>query len=618
MKTHVMRSAPEPKVTLFDQFGKPIARATDAGARVGYDLPVLSKRRTAGQFVDEMRALYYDAVWRCVTLIAGTIKMLPFAEYKARPDGKGSDQVEGPGTLIVDGDANDEMTRTKFFETMQHFYDLWGNAYGEIERSRNGGKVFALHLLTPDRVEPKRDSTGRLVYDISNGSSGNTVLNAENVFHLKWLAFDGVKGHNVVRFAARAVGLALAQEVFAGNWFANGAQPSGALTLPPGEVLDDEDIERMQENWRQTYGGDMSGNVAILEGGATYTNISSSPSDSQMNDSRAFQVGSVARVWGVPPAFMGDMAHASLNNFEQMVIMYAQQCIVPRLIDWESEWDRKICGRKSGIFSKFNVKGLLRGDSKTQALLYKALRESGVYSTNEIRAYEDLNPIDGKGGDLRLVPGNFQSLERAAAGHTLGPAGDTSARATNLDIEAEDPDDDETKAIGQPLTAEGAEPQRPQRFAEGPAGRFENTAEATKAVVKALTPGAVRWGRKHSKVVGRLIEKAKDVDSAAIEARTLILNDRESIEAELTTMTTGVCEALLIARGRGLTDSARGLIEKSVVHAVGVYGKRCGDAAGRVLRKEPSAAIEEIEILEAGQLAEDCAWAVGAVLELTA
>ena len=53
---------------------------------------------------------------------------------------------------------------------------------------------------------------------------------------------------------------------------------------------------------------------------------------------------------------------------------------------------------------------MLRGDTAAQAAWYKALREVGVYSVNDICALEDLPDVPG--GDGRYASWNYGPLAR--------------------------------------------------------------------------------------------------------------------------------------------------------------------------------------------------------------
>jgi hypothetical protein len=61
------------------------------------------------------------------------------------------------------------------------------------------------------------------------------------------------------------------------------------------------------------------------------------------------------------------------------------------------------------IFAKYNVDGLLRGDSAAQAALFGAAAQNGWLTRNEIRKYLDLPALAG--GDELTIQVNMQLLK---------------------------------------------------------------------------------------------------------------------------------------------------------------------------------------------------------------
>lgn len=59
---------------------------------------------------------------------------------------------------------------------------------------------------------------------------------------------------------------------------------------------------------------------------------------------------------------------------------------------------------------KRNLLAELQGDVRSRAEWYKAMRDTGVFSPNDIRALEDMPEVDG--GDTRYASLNFVPLDR--------------------------------------------------------------------------------------------------------------------------------------------------------------------------------------------------------------
>jgi phage portal protein BeeE len=82
-------------------------------------------------------------------------------------------------------------------------------------------------------------------------------------------------------------------------------------------------------------------------------------------------------------------------------------------------FDKALSGR-GRLYFKHIVEGILRANAESRAKYYNSMFMIGAMSINEIRAKEDMDPIDG--GDIHLVPLNMTSLENAGKPPVALPA----------------------------------------------------------------------------------------------------------------------------------------------------------------------------------------------------
>lgn len=373
---------------------------------------------TAGVYVDEHVALTYSAVWACVRAIAETFAYMSWHVYEYDDDVRKVSR-DHPADYLLHRQPNPEMSAFTFKETISSHVSTWGNGYAEIERSRLGDPV-ALWLLTPDRVTPKRDPRGRLYYEFQNDDGSTRQLRPENVYHLKGLGFNGLTGYSPVELAKESISAGLAARKFAGSLFGNGAIPSGIIEIPQGVKVTEETIENLLKTFnKRNQGAAKANKTEVLDRGMTYKQISIPPEQAQFLESRKFEVSEICRWFRVPPHKVADLDRATFSNIEQQDIQFVVDSIVPLVTKAEQEADIKLLSndRVSIYVSKMNVKSLMRGDSKARGEFYKTMFNIGVYSINEIRKFEDENPI-GPDGDVRLVPMNMVTLENAGKNPT--------------------------------------------------------------------------------------------------------------------------------------------------------------------------------------------------------
>ena len=96
--------------------------------------------------------------------------------------------------------------------------------------------------------------------------------------------------------------------------------------------------------------------------------------------------------------------------------------VVYTLRPWLSRLEQRITRliKPQSVYARWSVEGLLRGDSAQRSAFYQALWGIGVLSTNEVRALEDMEPVEG--GDVRYRPLNMGVLGTADAADNPDPA----------------------------------------------------------------------------------------------------------------------------------------------------------------------------------------------------
>jgi HK97 family phage portal protein len=126
---------------------------------------------------------------------------------------------------------------------------------------------------------------------------------------------------------------------------------------------------------------------------------------SQLLETRQFQVLDVARAFGVPPHLLFDLSRATFSNIEHQSLEFITFHMGPH-------YDR-VAGAAARQFAapdhyfEFLTDALVKGDIKTRWEAYRIQRETGVLSADEIRERENLNRIGGAAGDERWRPGNM-------------------------------------------------------------------------------------------------------------------------------------------------------------------------------------------------------------------
>ena len=133
-----------------------------------------------------------------------------------------------------------------------------------------------------------------------------------------------------------------------------------------------------------------------------YKPIQLSASDSQMLESRAFNVQDIARFFGISPVLLGDLSHSSYNTVEATQNQFLANTLQPYIVMVEQEFTRKLLKpSESNLSINLDENVLLRTDKTALASYYTQLLNTGVMCINEVRKELGLSAIEG--GDKHII-----------------------------------------------------------------------------------------------------------------------------------------------------------------------------------------------------------------------
>jgi len=368
---------------------------------------------SAGVSVTEKSALKYLSVLACVSLIAGDIARLPLILYQRKPDGSKSRVLDHPLADLLHNAPNPLTNSFQWRELAQLHLLLWGNAFSEITRKPRTGEIVSLTQIPNIETMRVTSDNGKILYQWRDGKSVSHIKQRADIFHIPGMGWDGVVGMSMIALARQAIGLGLAAEELGGSYFGKGTHPAGVLSIP--DWLG-ENEEHFKTSFREQYAGlGKSHSVVVLEGGAKYDNLTMPLDDAQFLETRDHQKVEICGMYHVPPhkiALHGQ--NSNYNNLEQENGSYVDSCLMHWIIRWEQGIGQQLLTsieRKQGLFVEFLVDGLLRGDSQARGEFYTKMFQLGGMSPNDIRAKENMNPVEG--GDQHFVQLNMIPLKDA-------------------------------------------------------------------------------------------------------------------------------------------------------------------------------------------------------------
>jgi HK97 family phage portal protein len=380
--------------------------------------------RTASRvWVDGDTSLRNATAWACVQYLTKAVAQLPWRVIQDLPNGGCQPMPSNPADYLLHRRPNPEMGPFAFRQTLLGWALRYGNGYAEIEWDQRGAP-YALWPIHPNRVEPRRDDAGVLFYRVHSPNGGISDLDASDMYHVRGFG-DGVVGLNVIEYAAESIGWAQATTLFGAAFFGEGMNPSGIVEVAGG--LKPEGLAVLRDQMKALYQGPRAQRTVFLDAGMKFTKVATNPNDSQFVETMQHQVNEICRWFGVPPHKVMHLLNATFSNIEHQSIEVVVDSVTPWVRVFEDEANFKLFPRpnRQNLYTKIDLKGLLRGDHAARAALYKTMFETGSISPNRILALEDMNPI-GPAGDQHFVPLNMVPLDlaRATAERNAEPAPD--------------------------------------------------------------------------------------------------------------------------------------------------------------------------------------------------
>jgi len=385
------------------------AAPTSWGLLASMGLPTLS-----GGFISTGVIEGNAAAFNAVQIIAEAVGSLPLGVYNLAADDAREENPSHPVARLFTDAPNDMQTPAEFITMMQANVLLHGAAYAEIIRDGNG-RPTGLWPIHPGQVAMERiPGTRRIRYQVSDEVGSRRLLPSE-VFTIRDRWDDPFTPRSRVDRCREALGGVVATERFAAALWRNGARLSCIVKHP--EQIGPDAAQTLRESLQSLYGGaDNAGRVGVLEEGMDWLSISSTPHDAELSEARRLAVLEVAHIFNLPPPLLGELSNANYSNLVELRRQFASGTIQPWLVRWEQAILRDLfseAGRRSHEV-EFDMDLLVRADFLQRLQGYRIGRETGLYSANDLRRFENLNPRKDAEADAYLSPMNMQSEQTAA------------------------------------------------------------------------------------------------------------------------------------------------------------------------------------------------------------
>lgn len=353
-----------------------------------------------GTIATASSALTLSAFYNAVDQISNDIAKLPKSVFKK--DGNSRERyADHPLNYLIATEPSSLMTAFDFWKAIVVQVILKGNCYVRIYRNSFGVEE-KLIIQEGYNVDVKRVND-ELFYVIE----GEVFLSSD-ILHFKAFSIDGIMGVSVIKWAAYNLGVNLDAQKYASTIYND--RGIGYGVIESDKQVQNDAKKLISEGFTKKMAEKNKFKVPVLDEGLKYKSISVTPEEAQFLETNKYSVTEIARWLNIAPHKLKDLTNANYSNIQAQSIEHVQDSLLPWTTRIEQELNRKVFARESAesLYVKFNEKVLLRGDLEARQRFYSAMVYAGIMTRNEVRALEDLNPLEGL--DEPLTPVNMELL----------------------------------------------------------------------------------------------------------------------------------------------------------------------------------------------------------------
>lgn len=369
-----------------------------------YTLEELAARMSAGGSISPEKAFSkIGTVYACIDRRATAVAKLPFQVFRHDGDMRVRENSHRMDYLLTvrPNKYQSPMTYKKYIVVQML---SWGfacvykkyNAWGEIEelipwKSRD----VSIHKLL-DRDE--------YVY-IHDGKT----YSEDEVIYIPCLSSDGKRGKAPLSVARESCEAVQNMTKHLSNFYEKGAIKQGALKMT--QPISEGNKKKLKKQWAELYGGaNNSGELAVLDNGMEWVDISLPLSDAQFIESKRLTALDIATVFNVPGSSVG-LAQEKYSNLQEINDRFMQDVVAPDCINIEEAHNFScFLGSEKEYYTKFNISAGMRGSPEKRVAYYEKMLQIGVMTINEVRALEEMNGI-GELGDKHYTSLNYTTLD---------------------------------------------------------------------------------------------------------------------------------------------------------------------------------------------------------------
>lgn len=347
-----------------------------------------------------------ETVFSVITRLANTLASLPIHYYK-----KDSQHDTDGAINLLRMEANSNSSGFQLINDTEVARNLTGNGYIFIQRDQFTGMPMALWALDPDYVTILRNMDDNSIWYRVAEDGFNFTVSSMDIIHVKHIhplsSLYGISPIDVLRDSLK---FQKAVEDFSLNEMSK----KDSFVIEYDRSVDSEKRQAIINDFVKMI--KQNGGAVVQEKGFKYDRFESRFNPADLASVEGISRIRIANAFDVPLSFVNDNSSKATTNVEHVMTQFVEMTLAPIIRQYESEFNRKLLTpnqRARGYYFKFNVNGLMRGDTAARTQFYQMMIRNGIATPNELRKLEDMPVAKDKNADKLWFSKDLALLEDA-------------------------------------------------------------------------------------------------------------------------------------------------------------------------------------------------------------
>ncbi|MET4560762.1 HK97 family phage portal protein [Lysinibacillus parviboronicapiens] len=341
--------------------------------------------------IDNGQLATNETIFSVISRLSNTLSALPIKLHQHY------DVIQNDTSDVLTNEPNPNMSSFDLLNALEVSRNETGNGYAVILRDIRM-QPSEIIPLDPSCVTEFIDrDDGSLWYEV-RGESKNMYVHNSDMLHVKhirgpsrWRGLSPLKVlKNTIEYDKAVQEFSLSE-----------MKKKESFILSYEANVDDEKQKQIIGHFRRFY--QENGGILFKEPGVEIKEMKKQYFASDTLASERITRSRVANVFNVPVSFLNDTEGGTTASNEQLMIQFVNMTLLPIVRQYEHEFNRKLLtkhDRKNGMYFKFNLGGLLRGDTAARTAFYQMMLRTGGMKPDEVRMLEDYAPVGGKADEL--------------------------------------------------------------------------------------------------------------------------------------------------------------------------------------------------------------------------